>query len=178
MPRMRAREGFTRGVERKTLCDRHQEILRRRALGQSPEDIATDLGVKVGVVYSVVRSDLGQERLTQLKASRDEVVANTIDYINELVPVALERVREALHGEGRMAALKNADVLKVAGDVLDRAGFGKVQRGVVEVNHGYKGRVGIDLIAEGAKRVLEGSYGDNYPNFPVKVVSEGAHGGE
>lgn len=165
MPRIAKREGFDRGVERKVLCDRHQEILRRKALGLSAEDIATDLGISPQVVYHVTRSDLGQERLTELKAGRDIAVQEAMDHITEMMPQAVEVLHKALHGVGEMAGLKASERIKVAETVLDRGGLGKIQKVVGQMDHGLRGRLGIELIKESAGRVLEGSQLDFSNDF-------------
>lgn len=155
MPRLARREGFSRGVERKILCDRHHEILRRRALGMSADDIATDLGIGAQVVYQVCRSDLGQERLTELKANRDVTVQDAMEHITSLLPDAVNLLHRALHGQGEMAGLKASERIKVAETVLDRGGLGKIQKVVGQVDHSLRARMGIEMLKSSAGAVIE-----------------------
>ena len=108
----------------KQLWERQHEILRRVLLGQKQVDIARDMRISPVTVSNTLNSELAQEKLTVMMAERD---ASTIDLsrqIKEIAPKALEIIKDALNSNTLLGA---KDRVKVAQDMLDRAGYSPVQ---------------------------------------------------
>lgn len=117
----RKNNGKRKGWQVAEMWDNHHEIARRLVLGESNKSIATALNVTPEQVSNVRNSPVVQDKISIMRAARD---ANTIDLakeIQDLAPIALERVREALeNGKTLGKELSGSAVLKEANALLDR----------------------------------------------------------
>lgn len=133
---------------------RHEEILRRYAIGEKEVDIAEALGITTRSVNHIVNSELGQERVQEIK---DLAEVDTVSVINEIklcLPQAVKILKSIMLGKVEQTADHNVPIitrLKAAESLLDRGDVGKTTRSHSIVNHGYMGKVGLEIIRERAK---------------------------
>ena len=113
-----------RQYEIKSLQERHREILRRLALGQGSKDIASSLSITPQVVHYVKNSQIGKRELNLIQGARTADAVEVSNQIQELAPQALETLDNIMLDEESPDALK----VKIAVDLLDRAGHGAVKK--------------------------------------------------
>ena len=113
-----------RKYEIKALQDRHREILRRLALGQSPKEISTSLSCTTQVVHYTKNSQIGKRELGLIQGARTADAIEVTNQIQELAPQALETMTDLMNHEESPGSLK----AKIAIDILDRAGHGAVKK--------------------------------------------------
>lgn len=130
----------------KKLTDMHHEIIRLTALGFKSIDVARMVGVTDRTVRNVLNSPLGEQKLAVLRAARDAETTDIGRRIQKLAPLAVERIQEVL--ERGFDEHDEKTVVKVATDVLDRAGHGAVKK--------FQGLVGV-LSAEEIQRIKQES---------------------
>lgn len=104
----------------------HNEICRRLVLGERPKNIAVDLQCTPVMVSYTKNSVLGQVKMAELEAKRDEATVDVIGTIRDYADKALGVVKEILDNPNDNAPLNLR--FKAAVDVLDRAGFSAVKR--------------------------------------------------
>ena len=115
-----------RNYQIQSLQEDHREILRRLTLGQSVKDIASSLQITPTKVTYVKNSHIGKRELSLIQGARNAEAIEVTKQIQELAPKALEILNDVMDDvEG-----KNSPMLKVkvATDILDRAGHGAVKR--------------------------------------------------
>lgn len=143
----------------KNLQERHMEICRRLALGQSKGDIARDLGITVLMVRYVERSTVGSQYLEAIRTGREVSTMSVQEQITELATPALEVIRQTIAGKMNMqlpdketGTLKDTVVpimpalrIAAAKDILGRAGYVPPTKvsGEVNVNHNTQSIVEI-----------------------------------
>lgn len=113
----------TRHYEVQDLQQRHREMIRLKVQGLKNKEIAEVLGVTPENVHQVLNSSLCREHIEALQAARDEAVADAQIELAQLLPKAVEHYRDVLEDRADPAAKT-----KVAGEVLDRTGLGKVTK--------------------------------------------------
>ena len=151
----------------KTLQERHKEILRRLAIGQSKGNIARDLGVTTAMVRYVFRSTLGSDYLNFISDGRDQSAKSVQDQIAELAPDALSVIRETISGKMTMylpdeenpEELTEVEVpvpqklrMDAARDILGRAGYVPPTKVTGEITHAH---TTAEIVAAAKAKVLE-----------------------
>jgi len=109
------------------LWERHNEIARRLVSGDRPIDIAHSMGMTTSRLSIIMNSPAFKMRVAELSALANKSAADVQTRINELAVdsmAILESVIRDRKAEGISPALK----IKVAQDVLDRAGYSAVQK--------------------------------------------------
>jgi hypothetical protein len=140
-------DGKRKGYQIAEMWDQHHEIARRLVLGESNKDIAESLGVSACSVSNVKNSPVVQDKLSILRAARD---AGTIDLareIQDLAPIALQRLKEVLEtgtvlGKEASAAV----ILKEANAIMDREMGKAVQRVDTRNSHMHFGPEDLERI--------------------------------
>jgi transcriptional regulator len=120
----RVAPGEKKTYQVKQLWDRQNEILRLSVLGMKQTEIAERLGVTPQTISNTLGSELVQEKMAIMVAERDAATVDLSRQIKELAPKALEIIKDALADNGKLGT---KDQVKVAQDVLDRAGYSPVQ---------------------------------------------------
>jgi hypothetical protein len=111
-----------RKVQFQELTARHQEVLRRTALGEKQTDIAADLGITVVSVNQIIHSELGQAAIERHQEAADLDTVDILSDLKEIAPAAVQLHKEIVEGTVDASIALRA---KVAGEVLDRVGFGR-----------------------------------------------------
>jgi FixJ family two-component response regulator len=156
----------SRSYELKELRARHQEVIRLSLLGLSNKDIAGQLGVSEQMVCYTVNSELAKEKMGQLQISADTDAVDIAAEIKKIAPQAIDLLGDVVQG------LRDAPIslqVKVAQDVLDRNGNGKIQRVQGNVAHSYYGKVGIEQIKERATELGIGT--GNVVEVPAEDIT-------
>lgn len=114
-------------MELKRLHAVHREIIRLYVLGNQYSEIATEVGVTLPTVTSVVNSELGQLIISDMQRELDA----------QVVDVGKALVEGAAAGEQFLLQVANGSLeapislrAKVCMDQLDRAGYAKVTRNI------------------------------------------------
>ena len=114
--------------EPKSLNPRHREIMRRLLEGASNLEIAQEMSISPQVIVLLRGSKLFCEELAKLEDSADfNVIKRAETLSNEALDVLKVTMRQ-----GRSEALK----LRAADSILDRAGYGKIEKRVVGIVDG------------------------------------------
>ena len=116
------------------LTDRHREICRRLLMGQTHGAIADDLCVSRELVSIVKGSAVAQTYMDTLQADRDALVVDIDKELQDLAPLAVQTMEEALHGKIGGNAYDHAR-LRTAEQILDRVGYAKVAKVQGQINH-------------------------------------------
>ena len=134
--------------ELQQLSLRHQQIIRLRVSGLKADEIASIVGVTPAVVGNVLGCELAKGEIDRLSGLMDVEAVSVGKRIQELAPKAVEYYEKILSGAVDASVSLTA---KTAGDVLDRAGYPKVQvtHGVVE--HEFSMKLGLDALRDKAK---------------------------
>jgi hypothetical protein len=105
----------------KELSDNHRNMLRLMFNGASNSEVAEETGFTKEMVSLVRRSDVAQERLSEMHAVADEDAISVQQRITALVPAAIAIYRETIEQEG--GDIK--DKLRAADAICDRGGLPK-----------------------------------------------------
>jgi len=136
--------------ELQKLRSRHHLIIRLHATGQlNGKEIAEIVDVTPQTVYNTLNSDLAKQKIAYL---RRQAEGHTIDILKELqnlAPTAVAQLEDVLTDPGAKQKLR----VKVAQDILDRAGYGKTQN--INVNENRVTDADIAEIREKAKQNAE-----------------------
>lgn len=108
----------------KELSPDHREIIRRRAMGQTTEQIAKETGFSKIKIRVTLTCDLGRERLKELMDQRDANAVNISAQLDRIAPKAVGVLDHILDSD----AAPHVKV-SVAKDVLNRAGYKSFNRG-------------------------------------------------
>jgi len=112
-------------LESQELSCRHREIIRLKSIGMTTESIGEELGVSRQLVAAVSGSALGKEHLERLNADRDMAFMAAKQELEMLLPAALDAYREVLEKQVVTTPMQR---VKVASEIMDRTGFGKVTK--------------------------------------------------
>jgi len=112
------------------LSERHHEIKRLLFLGLPNKEIAQRLNVSEINVSFVKNSPAMQAELLKLREAADTEVVSIKKRITELAPRAIEVLAELMDKEGE----SSKDRIKIATDLLDRAGFAPVKETISHTN--------------------------------------------
>lgn len=157
----------------KNLQERHMEICRRLALGQSKGDIARDLGITVVTVRYVEQSTLGSQYLEVIRTGREDSTMTISEQIYELAPAALDVIRQTIAGKmkahlqdketGKLSEIEvpvnTALRISAAKDLLGRAGHVAPTKVTGEINHNVNTS---DIIARAKSKVHQERIEDKY----------------
>ncbi len=125
----------------------HQEIARRLILGQTQSAICKHLGISTSRMSIICNSPLFKMHLKRLEDMRDKGMMNVQEQLAEIAPVALETLERTMY-EGRSDRLK----FDAACSLLDRAGFGAISKGQLQVQH--KGSIQHHNLTDDELRLL------------------------
>lgn len=141
------------------MWESHHEIARRLLLGQKHVDIAKDMGCTPQTVSNVERSPVVADKLSIMRAARDAGSIDLAKEIQDLAPLALQRVREALEtGQVMGRELNGISILKECNQLLDREIGKPTQRVDTRNIHGHFTMADIDRIKARAKELAGTSY--------------------
>lgn len=107
------------------LRGQHERILELASLGYRQVDIANELGISSQTVSNLMRSSLGKARMAELNADRKARFDERAARLDALADSALSVYEDVFLGH---EPLDPRDKVKVAADVLDRAGLPKTSR--------------------------------------------------
>lgn len=134
------------------MWDIHREIVRRAVAGQKQVDIARDLGVTPVMVSYTLNSTVVREHLSDLHERRDAQTADIAQHIKETLPLATKLYQDILtRGTDEYELSDIRDKIKVAGEILDRGGYGKVTKVQGSFTHGHFTPEDILALKERAK---------------------------
>ena len=109
-----------------TLRSHYQEMVRLRVFeNRSYEEIAERFGMSEHSVQIALRSPIVKEYEAEIHAKREALFVGAEARLAELMPIAAETLAQVLKDE---TPVKTMDKVKVAQDVLDRAGLGRTTR--------------------------------------------------
>jgi len=91
----------------------------------SNKEIAAELGVTDVNVSNVLSSPLAMEKLEEFRERRTDIVLQATRELDELLPSAVEAYRDVLEKRVQTTPIQR---VKVASEVLDRTGLGKVTK--------------------------------------------------
>jgi len=133
----------------KSISERQREIIRRKCLGEKDVNIAADLCITPMCVHQVTNSELGRAEIERLSQLNDIETSDLMVEIQNIAPRAVDLHRQVIDGTGEGENASIALRAKVAGEMLDRAGYARQTK--VHVDQHYLGEVSINLIKERAK---------------------------
>lgn len=141
------------------MWEAHHEIARRLLLGQKGADIARDLGCSPQTISNVRNSPVVKDKLAIMSAARDAGSIDLAREIQDLAPLALQRVKEALEtGEVLGRELNAKEILLQSNSILDRH-IGKPTQTINTRNvHGHFTLEDIQRIKDRARELAGVAY--------------------
>jgi len=133
------------------LRGRHHEIIRRHHMGMKNSEIAKELGITVLSVRNALESDLGRECIGELESAADNDAIDIAQEIAQTLPGSIALLRKVMEGDEKLDEVVLRDRINAAKDLLDRGGFGKIQRVRGSVSHEMT--IGIERIKERAREL-------------------------
>lgn len=131
------------------IWERHAEIVRRKAVGQSNTQIADSMGISKMQVSNVVNSPIIQDRLAIMNGARDAYTIDLARDIREFAPKCLDLLKEIIAGESQTGQLASPALkARVAVDVLDRAGYSPVKNINLQSAHVHLTKEDIDQMKQ------------------------------
>ena len=112
----RAEQGQRKAYEIKNLWQRHHEIVNLAARGFKQVEIAEILNISPVTVSNCLNSELGGEKLAEIRGERDTETKKTVEKIRSLTSKAIQVFHEIFDDETGQATLK--DKKDVANTVL------------------------------------------------------------
>ena len=134
------------------LRERHRRIVQLHTMGLKNVHIAAQLNITTQAVGYCLNSDVGMIKTEELVSSADDQAKDVSSIIREALPNAIGTLEKILNGEVDASISLQA---KVAMDVLDRGGHGKITNIQGDFRHGYFGPVGVEGIEAINKRAKE-----------------------
>jgi hypothetical protein len=111
------------------IWDRYHEVARLKLLGMSNKDIAVQLKITAPMVSTIVNSPIIKDKIAVLQTARDEESIDIQKQILELMPIALNRIREAVEtGEVLGKSVSGKNILIEANNLIDRQLGKAIQR--------------------------------------------------
>jgi hypothetical protein len=135
----------------KALWERHNEIIRRVALGQSNNEIGDALGVTPQTVSNTKNSPMARDKIQLFRAELDAESLDIAQRIQDFAPKALQLLEDVIEGRYEDASLSLRT--KYASAHLGRAGFGEVKK--INAIHTTLSREDIERIKERAVRAAQ-----------------------
>lgn len=105
---------------------RHREVIRLKMLGEDNKTIAARVGIGPQMVSMILNSQVAVNHMEKLQGQRDEQTVDMTERLIELSQEALDLHEKIVKGEeidGKTAPL--ALRARVAGEIMDRGGFGR-----------------------------------------------------
>lgn len=118
----------------------HKEINRLHLLGMKSVDIAAHLDISEAMVSYTINSPIAKREMAEMEAARDLDAVDVAKKIRDLAPRAVEVFEDVMSSE--LDSMR----LKAAAGILDRAGFGPVQK--------FQGAVAV-LTADDIREIKE-----------------------
>ena len=163
--------------EVQTLQARHREILRLKMLGEDNKTIASRLGISTVNVSQVLNSQVAVNHMEKLQGIRDEQAVDMNERLVELSTEALAFHEKILRGEGEEGKRASISLRsKVAGEIMDRAGFGKTSNVNIKSQNMHVTADDLDEIkkrAEERKRLRVESESVVKPSQVLRLQSAG-----
>jgi len=135
------------------LRDSHREIIRHAVCGMKQKDIAAIVGVTPQTVSNVLRSDVTQAAIAELRGRRDAIIDVSVSMVAGKLPDAAEVLSEVMDN----SHAKPADRVRAALACFEIAGAKVPQK--VNHQHGLS-QEAIDLLK---KRARSASDNRSYP---------------
>ena len=120
-------------------------------MGLKNRQIALELGITPQAVGYCLNSDVGVEKTEELVAPGDEQAKDITSNIKEALPRAMEVLDGIISPTNQTASLSLQ--AKVAQDLLDRGGHGKITKVQGDFRHGYFGVQGLEEIKARAREI-------------------------
>lgn len=127
----------------------HKEIARRLVLGEKHVAIAKDMNVTPAMVSYTANSHLVKQEMAKLMAARDGITVDIATHIQELQPLALQSVVEAMVS----VEATQADKGRLGLALLDRGGNSPIKR-TINMN-GTLTKDDIEKIKKRGRALLE-----------------------
>lgn len=106
----------------------HKELARRLVLGQKPMEIWRDLNISPEHIRTLMKSPLFKIELAKLEEKRDKGVVDVTKTLHEISPLALEQIERLMY-----TATTETLKFKAAESILDRAGYGSISKGSLDI---------------------------------------------
>lgn len=140
--------------EIKQVWQRNHEILRLALLGHKYVDIAATLGISAQTVSNTLNSQLGMEKLSEMRAKRDADSIEVAEEVKKLFPKALEIYEEILHSDSDEISFELK--LKAANNVLMDLGGHKAPTKIQgQFVHGHLTAEDLNVIKERGKEAAK-----------------------
>jgi predicted transcriptional regulator len=133
------------------LWERSQEIVGMASTGMKYTEIAAELNVTPQTVSNTLNSELGKQKLADLRQQRDEEYGRIQRRIRDLSDKAVDTVEQILDMDEQAAHLK----LRAALDVLDRSGHKPADKSEHKHVHALVNSEAIKALKERGKRNME-----------------------
>lgn len=131
------------------MWERHHDIARRIALGQTNKQISEALGVTTVMVSNVRNSPVVKEKTQELVSRMDNEAVDVGKRIRELAPQALKVLEQVLTDDDDTIPMSLK--VKTAQDMLDRAGHAAIKKVEGKFMHGHFDREDLDEIKQLAR---------------------------
>lgn len=140
--------------EIKQVWQRNHEILRLALLGHKYIDIAAILSISAQTVSNTLNSQLGMEKLSEMRAKRDADSIVVAEEVKKLFPKALEIYEEILNNDS--GEISPELQLKAANNVLMDLGGHKAPTKIQgQFVHGHLTAEDLNLIKERGKEAAK-----------------------
>lgn len=132
------------------LHDRTREMIRMRVMGLTYRDIGNVVGLSYQSVQNTLQFPSSREEITRLRAALDEEAVDITKAIQDSLPEAVDIIVGVFN--------KDSDAplplkMRAAESMLDRAGYGKIQKIQGKIAHGHIGVIGIEAIKKRAREI-------------------------
>jgi hypothetical protein len=140
--------------EIKQVWQRNHEILRLALLGHKYVDIAATLSISAQTVSNTLNSQLGMEKLSEMRAKRDADSIEVAEEVKKLFPKALEIYEEILYSNSD--EVSHELKLKAANNVLMDLGGHKAPTKIQgQFVHGHLTAEDLNVIKERGKEAAK-----------------------
>lgn len=149
-----------RRYEIKDLQDRHHEMIRMKLKGFDNIAIAEALDVTPENVSVVLNSNIAKQHIAALQGKRDERCVDFLTSMEQMLPKIHELYSNVIEEDKRITPQRE----RMARDLLDRVGYGKVTKVEGRVRHAHLTMEDIAGIKEGARasvRTIENEADDD-----------------
>lgn len=152
------RSSNKKGFQISQMWENHHEIARLILLGEKNVDIAAKMNCSAVLVSNVRNSPVVKEKLELMTMVRDAECIDLAREIQDLAPIAIQRVKEALTtGKVFEQTVSAVGILKEANNILDRQ-IGKPTQTINTHNiHGHFTMDDIDRIKKRAEYLATAS---------------------
>lgn len=131
MGKTATQEGCSASVERygiKSVRPYHKELARRVVLGASSNSLCKEFHISQCYLSIIINSPLFKLEVDRLQTMRDQGVADVTKTLQELSPLALDVLERTMY-----STTSEKNKIKIAESILDRAGYGTIQKGILDV---------------------------------------------